>query len=177
MSPSVYSSTRILLSSANPDLRMLNKPEIRKVKRVLFGPVDPKATQKFLENELKKISVTKSEKWNFDFKTETTLEPTGAFHWRAATPRKENVPVKRKVEEEFDISSQYCDLAEADLVRPRPIKSSPSSNEEHKNQQSRITDFMKAMKRPLTSSDVSKKSSSDWNTEVPTKIPRLDISS
>lgn len=112
--------------------------QIRKVKRALFGPVDPKATQKFLENELKKISVSKSEKWNFDFKSESTLEPTGAFHWRVATPRKENVPVKRKVEEDFDISSQYCDLAEADLVRPRPIKSSPS-NGDHKNQQSRIT--------------------------------------
>lgn len=40
-----------------------------------------------------------------------------------------------------------------------------------------VSDFMKSIKRPLTSSDVSKKSSSDWNTEIPAKIPRLDIAS
>ncbi|CAG9762245.1 unnamed protein product [Ceutorhynchus assimilis] len=178
MSPSVYGSTRLLLSTTNQDLRMFNKPEVRKVKRILFGPVDRSATQKFIDDERKKLLIDQSNKYNFNFRLEHPL-PEGQFAWRLATPPKQppKTPTKRKMDGEIDISNQYCDLPElheADIVRPRPIK---SVSQEHRIQQSRITDFMKATKRPL--SDISKKapsSSSNWNqSEIPTKIARLDI--
>ncbi|XP_066245469.1 uncharacterized protein [Euwallacea similis] len=176
MSPSVFGSTK-LLSSRNQDLRMFTKPEqVRKVKRALFGPVDHKATQKFLAEELKKITIEKAEKWNINLKTGRSLNPDGVYDWRLATPTKVILPMRREVQE-VDISTQYCELTEADLIRPRPIKCSSNEDHlmevEHRNHQSRITDFMKATKRPL---DVSKKqSSSDWNAEVPPKIARVDI--
>lgn len=175
MSTSVYSSSRLSLSSRNQDL--FNRPEVRRVKRILFGPVDHQATQKFIDEELKKIIVTKSEQWNFDFQKERTLSPEGLFEWRPATPKKQLTPLKRKADSEQDITEQYYEFSEADSVRPRPVKCLSPTHNGHKTQQSRITDFMKATKRPLSTADVSKKqsSSSEWNSDIPIKRPRVDI--
>ncbi|KAL1505405.1 hypothetical protein ABEB36_004978 [Hypothenemus hampei] len=186
MSPSsVCSATGLLLTSKNRDFKMFSKPEVRKVKRVLFGPVDQKATQKFIDEELKKIMVTKSEKWNFDFKTESTLCKHGLFEWQKATPQKDISRVRSDHNQlELDISDQYHGLSEADLIRSKPVKCVPSNNSRglessRVHHQSRITDYMKTMKRQSSSGVSSMKQqqpSSEWNhhgPDIPAKIPRL----
>lgn len=148
MSPSVLRSTG-LFPLKNQDLKIPNKPEVKKVKRVLFGPVDHKATQKFLERELKKVIKDKSEEWNIDFKTGRTLRPGGIYDWKMATPRKTTPEtVRRDLDVEMDISYQYCQLVDADLVRPRPVR---CCSPEIKSHQSRITGMLKIALFKLTS--------------------------
>ncbi|XP_060531987.1 uncharacterized protein LOC132705424 [Cylas formicarius] len=174
MSASVYPTHRaMVLSSRNQDTVISNQPEVKKVKRILFGPADPKATQRFIDDELKKILATTSERWNFDFQRERTLNPEGAYDWKPATPKKCIRPIKRRPESDFDTSELYCEPCRIEIVRPIPVRITASC----KTQQSHITDYMRAAKRPL--SELSKRS--DWEqgqvgaaaTAPPKKIPRL----
>lgn len=102
------------------DRMLFSRPEVRKVKRVLFGPVDHAETQKFLEDELEKITVTQSETWNFDFKREQTLNPDGIYNWRPATPHKTIRPIKKFPVIEVDTQEFYGQPGE--IIRPIPIK-------------------------------------------------------
>lgn len=99
---------------------VFSRPEVRKVKRVLFGPVDHTETQKFLEEELEKIAVTQSETWNFDFKREQMLNPDGIYNWRPATPHKTIRPIKKFPVIEVDNLEFYGQPTE--IIRPIPIK-------------------------------------------------------
>ncbi|XP_050299261.1 uncharacterized protein LOC126738135 [Anthonomus grandis grandis] len=186
MSPSLYGSTRLILPSTNQDLRMFNNSKVKKVKRMLFGPVDPIATQKFLEQEMKKIITAKSEKWNINLETGSTLTADGLYTWRPATPQKERVPLRRIDDSETDISDQYCPMETDNVRRQQPSDKCENNNVHHHHHhhhhkiQSRITDYMKVSKRPLSPCDVSKKqpSSGYRNNDIPaSKIPRLDMAS
>lgn len=99
---------------------VFSRPEVRKVKRVLFGPVDHTETHKFLEEELEKIAVTQSETWNFDFKREQMLNPDGIYNWRPATPHKTIRPIKKFPVIEVDNHEFYGQPNE--IIRPIPIK-------------------------------------------------------
>lgn len=132
------SSARSLLMPRNQDLSVYNQP-MRKVKRILFGPADPQATQKFIDEELKKIKTTKSEVWNFDFDKGSILHPDGPYDWRPVTPNKQIRLIKRKEDAEIDNSDQYCNLAEIKIVRPQARCLSYGNARNVKIQQSRIT--------------------------------------
>ncbi|XP_056636764.1 uncharacterized protein LOC130445235 [Diorhabda sublineata] len=171
-STSLYCNPIGLLSKTTPHIY---KPDIKKVKRVLFEPVDHIATQKFVEEELEKIRVTKSKEWNFDFENERSLSPNGDFQWKPATPVK-NRPIKYPLVE-FTGHDLYA--FPDDVIRPIPIKATTPKDEmtsSRKNHartkpQRLITDFMSVKKR--STSDFTKKM--DWipAMERPTKLPRL----
>lgn len=117
MSTSVYSTVEVPLYSRMPNRMYICNGEIRKVKRVLFEPPDHFATQKFVEEELAKITMLQSEKWNFDFQKEKTLKADGEYQWRLATPQKVTRPCKMRpsVEEE--------DLQDELYPEPQDIRS------------------------------------------------------
>ncbi|KAF7281132.1 hypothetical protein GWI33_005084 [Rhynchophorus ferrugineus] len=148
MSTRVYSSISLLMPR-NQNLPGFNEPQ-RKVKRVLFGPVDPQATQKFIEEEFKKIKTTQSEVWNFDFEKGTILHADGAYDWRPATPNKQIRLIKRKEDTDVDNSDQYCNLSEIKIVRPQARIISCSNTRSAKIQQRRITDFAAKLIESLT---------------------------
>lgn len=178
MSTSVYSSARPLLTSNNQEIKRFILPKEQKVSRRLFGPVDPQATKKFIDEEMKKMIVIKSELWNFDFKQERNLDPNGLYDWRPVTPKKQIRPIKRRNGSDLDNSDQYCHIPEFEVIKPRPVRFGSSPSSVRNAQQSRITDYMKAIKRPAPSADISKKQpSSEWNSDIPHKIPRLDLAS
>ncbi|KAG5887508.1 hypothetical protein JTB14_036231 [Gonioctena quinquepunctata] len=120
MSTSVYKPIG-LFQSRTPVKMLFCMPEVKKVKRVLFEPADHAATQKFIDEELKKITVTESERWNFDFKRERTLNPNGVYNWRPVTPQKAIRPIKRRQSlEEYEGDDLYGFPQE--IVRPIPVK-------------------------------------------------------
>ncbi|KAJ8919335.1 hypothetical protein NQ315_003919 [Exocentrus adspersus] len=123
MSTSVYNPLELTLSSSMPETIFVCSREIRKVKRVLFEPPDQAATQKFVDEELEKIMLLQSEKWNFDFKREKTLNPNGIYQWRVATPQKTIRPVKIRpsddIEDGIIQEELYGQLRDID----RPIES------------------------------------------------------
>ncbi|KAJ8984605.1 hypothetical protein NQ317_006067 [Molorchus minor] len=121
------------------------RPEVRKVKRVLFEPIDHAATQKFVEDELEKISVFASEKWNFDFKRERTLNPAGVYKWRPVTPQKTIRPIKIRSFVE-DIDNLYAEPVE--IVRPTPVRAIVDVDEE---MQSPPEDAQSPKRKPKTS--------------------------
>lgn len=116
----VYKPLGLNFLAKTSERMMFSRPEVRKVKRVLFGPVDHAETQKFLEEELEKIAVTQSETWNFDFKREQTLNPDGIYNWRPATPHKTIRPIKKFPVIEVDPQEFYGQPTE--IIRPIPIK-------------------------------------------------------
>lgn len=120
MSTSVYKPLGSSFLTRSPD-KIFCRSEVQKVKRALFGPVDHVETQKFLEEELEKISVTQSETWNFDFIREKTLDPNGRYIWRPATPQKNIRPIKKlpnlKKEDTLELYGQPVDI-----IRPTPIR-------------------------------------------------------
>lgn len=119
MSTSIYKPLGSSFLARSPD-RIFCRNEVQKVKRALFGPVDHAETQKFLEEELEKISVTQSETWNFDFIREKTLDPNGRFIWRPATPQKNIRPIKKLPTLEKDTLELYGQPL--DIIRPTPIR-------------------------------------------------------
>uniref|UniRef100_V5G5E5 Cyclin-dependent kinase inhibitor domain-containing protein n=1 Tax=Anoplophora glabripennis TaxID=217634 RepID=V5G5E5_ANOGL len=181
MSISIHNPLGLTLCSRMPNSMFLyNNREVRKVKRVLFGPSDDIATKKFVQEELSKIAVIQSEKWNFDFKREQTLDPNGQYQWRPATPQKTVRPVKTRPTPEDDIQEElYGEPGE--VIRPTPVRMieeeemkppKPTHKARNQNQkpQSLITDFMVEKKR--STSDPTKKP--DWAPmERPAKVPRL----
>lgn len=116
----VYKPLGLNFFSKASERMLFSRPEVRKVKRVLFGPVDHAETQKFLEEELEKITVTQSETWNFDFKREQMLNPDGIYNWRPATPQKTIRPIKKAPAVEVDTHQLYGRPNE--IIRPIPIK-------------------------------------------------------
>lgn len=94
------------------------KPETRKVKRSLFGPIDHVSSQKFLEEELERIRTTQSEKWNFDFQHEVPLSQRGGFQWKSVAPIKIK-PRKRPIN---DFEGQDLYAIPDDVIRPTPIR-------------------------------------------------------
>lgn len=116
----VYKPLGLNFLAKSSDRMMFSRPEVRKIKRVLFGPVDHAETQKFLEDELEKITVTQSESWNFDFKREQTLNPEGRYIWRPATPHKTIRPIKKFPVIDVDTQEYYGQPSE--IIRPIPIK-------------------------------------------------------
>lgn len=116
----VYKPIGLNFLAKTPDRMLFSRPEVRKVKRVLFGPVDHTETQKFLEEELEKISVSQSETWNFDFKAEKTLNPDGVYNWRPSTPHKTIRPIKKVPVMDVDTQQFYGHPTE--IIRPIPIK-------------------------------------------------------
>ncbi|XP_023030174.1 uncharacterized protein [Leptinotarsa decemlineata] len=180
MSTSVYKPIG-LFQSRTPVKMLFCMPEVRKVKRVLFEPTDHAATQKFIDEELQKITVTQSERWNFDFKKERTLNPNGVYNWRPVTPQKAIRPIKRRQSpalEEFEVEELYGFPQE--IVRPVPVKATVEMSSPIRNQKAQpqrlITDFMPIKKRSL--SDCTKKTEWASTMERPSKIPRLsDLSS
>ncbi|KAJ8949718.1 hypothetical protein NQ318_013587 [Aromia moschata] len=121
MSTSVfYKPIGMTLSTRTHEAMLIYRPEIRKVKRVLFEPVDHVATQKFIEEELEKITVMESEKWNFDFKREKTLNPDGVYKWRPATPQKLARPALRETRlAEEAVEDLYGDPGRSPAPLPR----------------------------------------------------------
>ncbi|XP_028148905.1 uncharacterized protein LOC114342300 [Diabrotica virgifera virgifera] len=104
------------------------RPEIRKVKRVLFEPVDHIATQRFVEEELEKVRVTKSEKWNFDFQHERSLSPSGDYQWKPATPvKKQPLSLKHAI---IEFEGQDLYPVPGDIIRPIPIMLSSTPRKE-----------------------------------------------
>lgn len=120
MSTSVYKPLGSSFLGRSPD-RVFCRSEVQKVKRSLFGPVDHAETQKFIDKELEKISVTQSETWNFDFIRETTLDPNGRYIWRPATPQKNIRPIKKLPCLEKDDTSELYGQP-LDIIRPTPIR-------------------------------------------------------
>lgn len=120
MSTSVYKPLGLSFLAKSPD-RIFCRSEVQKVKRVLFGPVDNTETQKFLEDELEKITVSQSENWNFDFKREKTLDPNGRYHWRPATPQKNIRPIKRRPSSEPE-QQDFLYGQPTEIIRPTPIR-------------------------------------------------------
>lgn len=139
MSTSVYSSARPLLTSNNQEIKRFILPKEQKVSRRLFGPVDPQATKKFIDEEMKKMIVIKSELWNFDFKQERNLDPNGLYDWRPVTPKKQIRPIKRRNGSDLDNSDQYCHIPEFEVIKPRPVRFGSSPSSVRNAQQSRIT--------------------------------------
>ncbi|CAH1973433.1 unnamed protein product [Acanthoscelides obtectus] len=120
MTTSIYKPLGVSLLSHSPDRMIFCRSDVRKVKRVLFEPVDHVSTQKFLEEELKKVTVTESEKWNFDFKKQKPL--SGAYKWRTATPQMSNRPIKRRSSEDLEVE----DLYPPQIIRPTPTRAVPT---------------------------------------------------
>ncbi|KAJ8926386.1 hypothetical protein NQ314_021170 [Rhamnusium bicolor] len=120
MSTSIYKPLGFSFSSRTPDRMLLCRPEVRKVKRVLFEPVDHVATQKFIDEELSKITILESEKWNFDFIKEETLNANGIYNWRPATPQKTIRPIKTRPGLQEDNQEFYGEPVE--IIRPTPVR-------------------------------------------------------
>lgn len=118
----VYKPLGLNFLAKTSERMLFSRPEVRKVKRVLFGPVDHTETQKFLEEELEKITVTQSETWNFDFKREQMLNPDGIYNWRPATPKKAIRPIKNKKFPVVEVDTQEFYAQPNEIIRPIPIK-------------------------------------------------------
>lgn len=116
----VYKPLGLNFLAKTSERMLFPRQEVRKVKRVLFGPVDHTETQKFLEEELEKITVEQSETWNFDFKREQMLNPDGRYIWRPVTPHKTIRPIKKFPVVEIDTHEFYGQPNE--IIRPIPIK-------------------------------------------------------
>nr|CAH7764017.1 unnamed protein product [Callosobruchus chinensis] len=123
MTTSIYKPLGVSLLSHSPDRMIFCRSEARKVKRVLFEPVDHAETQKFLEGELKKVTVTESEKWNFDFQKQKPL--MGEYKWVPATPQKSIPRVKRRSSEDLEVEDLY---ATPQIIRPTPTRPTPTQD-------------------------------------------------
>lgn len=84
-----------------------NLSGIEKVKKSLFGPVDPADTHKFIEEQLEIDYKTACIKWNIDLRTETTLDPEGNYIWERVSPVRINTMRKRRIE---DVKENNSDL-------------------------------------------------------------------
>lgn len=112
----------LTLCSGMPNSMFLyNNREVRKVKRVLFGPPDDVAAKKFVQEELAKITAIQSEKWNFDFQRDQTLDPNGQYQWRPATPQKTNRPAKVRPASEDDVQEELYGEPRQ-IIRPTPVR-------------------------------------------------------
>ncbi|CAH0560383.1 unnamed protein product [Brassicogethes aeneus] len=164
MTTSVYKPIGFPLCR-NVDRKMFCRPGIQKAKRALFE-VDHEATQKFLQEELEKITVNESERWNFDFKQEQTLNPNGNFIWQAVgAPRKINRG--KRPHSPNNIEHLY---AQPEIIRPKAIKPSKfedSKSKLHATHQKSIKDYM-CVKRQISTES---KKSSDW--DRPSKLIKL----
>ncbi|EFA02374.1 uncharacterized protein LOC661675 [Tribolium castaneum] len=140
---------------------MGRKSPIAKVKRSLFGKVDPEDNKAFIQNHLNYDMSKNCAKWNFNFREETTLDPEGDIIWRSASP----VIVNRK--------RKIVEIVEAPAYYFQPIEPAARSTESPKikvPKQTQITDYMVKSKRQV----VCKK---DTAVERPIKIPKLDFCS
>lgn len=91
------------------DRRFLTKG-LARVKRALFDPIDQAESQKFLDAELNKHSISCSKKWEFDFFNEQPLNvgKTGRYVWSPmANVRRPEVPRKKPEVEIEDNSELY----------------------------------------------------------------------
>lgn len=131
MSTSIYKPLGLSLSANIPDRRMFYRSEVRKVKRALFEPEDHHTTQRFIDEELEKITVTQSTRWNFNFKTEKTLDPDGIYKWSPVTPQKTIIPIKKPIENDSCVEELYARPDDILIVRPIPHR--PVQDEEMKS--------------------------------------------
>lgn len=80
-------------------------------RRALFQPVDPVETQRFLDQELAKQATKDADKWEFNFKLEVPMSPTGRtgrYIWSPVLGGKREYPPKRPLELDVeDISDLY----------------------------------------------------------------------
>ncbi|XP_045480511.1 uncharacterized protein LOC123685007 [Harmonia axyridis] len=146
--------------------------EIQKVKRQLFGPYDPEATQRFVTQELEKRIATQTERWNFDFSNDKPLSPNGKYDWRPASPLvKCSRPLKRRpsIDLEFDNHELYClpeDMCQIKIEKADVEEENTPPKNNHKTQ-SLITDFMQLKKSTALELAKSKMAR-------PSKMPRMD---
>lgn len=96
------------------------KSPIAKVKRSLFGKVDPDEEQVFVQNHLNYDISRSCTKWNFNFGEETTLDPDGDFIWYAASPV--HINRKRKVVEVVESTAYYFQPIEPAARSENPAK-------------------------------------------------------
>ncbi|XP_063911934.1 uncharacterized protein LOC135128782 [Zophobas morio] len=137
--------------------KLVTRSPIAKVKRSLFGPVDPEDAKTFIQNHLNIEFKRGCTKWNFNFQDETTLDPNGDYIWHSASPIRVNR--KRKSAEVVESSAYYF----------QPIEPAARSEIQAKTKvpkQTHITDYMVKSKRPVVCLK-------DSPAERPKKIPKL----
>lgn len=107
---------------------------VRKVRRVLFGPVDHNETKRFFEREFAMKKSKDKERWDFDFDREVPLSPngtTGRYIWRPEAPK--NLPVhvmlKRKRAFNMDEDNSGCYPPEFNAMMV-PSASSPQNKKQ-----------------------------------------------
>lgn len=147
----VYKPLGLNFFSKTSERMLFTRPEVRKVKRVLFGPVDHTETQKFLEEELEKITVTQSETWNFDFKSETMLNPDGIYNCWPATPHKTIRPIKKVSLVEVETQKFMAGPIKASnpflkFIQETKIKTLLKTQNQYSKIRRLITDFMSVKK-------------------------------
>ncbi|XP_019865348.1 uncharacterized protein LOC109594573 [Aethina tumida] len=170
MTTSVYKPIDFGLSRT-VDKKMFCRPGIQRVKRALFE-VDHEATKKFIKEEFEKIAVTESERWNFDFKRERTLNPDGNLIWYPVAPQIDTRPTKRTFAPREFVNELY---AQPDnIIRPKAVKLNQTTDREDNNnltktpnvsQQKSIKDFLPVKRQIPTES----KKTSEWTPAHPTK--------
>lgn len=125
----------IMEDQSSPEVRRfyLGHAQVRRATRspcrCLFGPPDPAATQRFIQEEMRLIYEGQKKKWNFDFEREQPLP--GRFQWEAvdsAPPeqsrteagfRQDVVPAPQAVSE--PVSGHEVVSGPAPASRPAPV--------------------------------------------------------
>lgn len=101
---------------------------ITKVRRVLFGPVDPEESKKLFEKEFALQNFQDTRNWEFDFVNEIPCYPGGIskrYSWTPVTPQHTNniiCPIKRKQSMDIEDNSYCYAIPSENVLRPLPIR-------------------------------------------------------
>uniref|UniRef100_A0A1B6C733 Cyclin-dependent kinase inhibitor domain-containing protein n=1 Tax=Clastoptera arizonana TaxID=38151 RepID=A0A1B6C733_9HEMI len=151
--PLVMSEMRRIMSRNSNEALGSVDGTITRGKRNLFGPVNHEENLAFLDQELAAIRTRESERWGFDFVTETPLPNANPrFLWERVESQ-ESIPEAYTLRHLTILNKQKNveDAQETDSVdEQRPDHKTRSSNQSH------ITDFLKKRKRSA-SGDISQK--------------------
>lgn len=137
---------------------------IARVRRDLFGPVSHEDAQSFVDKELAAIRQRETDKWGFDFASETPIE-NSRFRWERVTPA-ENIPeayALRRLSflgQQTEAAAQRTRDVSTTATSSTPIQDSTTSSTTQRTKsaakQSQITDFLKkCRKRSFSAGDIS----------------------
>ena len=83
MSSDLFARIRLFRGGGNDSSRSPPDPDRSRIKRALFGPPDPEANRRFVEEELAKGHREMAARYNFDFLNGQPLE--GRWKWEPVT--------------------------------------------------------------------------------------------
>nr|XP_018897240.1 PREDICTED: cyclin-dependent kinase inhibitor 1B-like [Bemisia tabaci] len=126
--------------------------QLMRVKKNLFGPVNREDSRVFCENELRAVSQSSCEKWNFDFNAEKPLEvPNPRYLWVKVSPG-DSIP------ESYGLKRLPYLSKNSMLLEQERISCNNNNNNfvlddlKMSEKQTHITDYMKTRKRRISAS-------------------------